>query len=70
MGRNFFTGGVIPSTKMFYLFTQHLVVERQWVLKVALGFGPPASSHGGGMLQYCRRSIEDRHLSHQKGRES
>jgi cyclopropane-fatty-acyl-phospholipid synthase len=33
MGRNFFTGGVIPSTKLFYLFTKNLVVEKQWVIK-------------------------------------
>jgi len=33
MGRNFFTGGIIPSTKLFYYFTKHLIVDRQWVLK-------------------------------------
>ena len=32
MGRNFFTGGTIPSTKLFMFFTEHLVVEDAWYL--------------------------------------
>jgi len=32
MGRNFFTGGTIPSTKFFLLFTEHLVVDESWYL--------------------------------------
>lgn len=46
MGRNFFTGGVIPSTKLFYFFTKDLVVQDQWALPVF----PSTSSAWGGCL--------------------
>jgi len=32
MGRNFFTGGTIPSTKLFLFFNEHLGVDRTWYL--------------------------------------
>jgi cyclopropane-fatty-acyl-phospholipid synthase len=32
MGRNFFTGGCIPSTNLFYYFNKNLVVEDQIVI--------------------------------------
>lgn len=32
MGRNFFTGGTIPSTKLFLFFTEHLVCDDAWYL--------------------------------------
>ena len=33
MGRNFFTGGTIPSTKLFMFFTKHLVVDDTWYIR-------------------------------------
>jgi cyclopropane-fatty-acyl-phospholipid synthase len=33
MGRNFFTGGTIPSTKLFMFFTEHLVVDESWYIR-------------------------------------
>jgi cyclopropane-fatty-acyl-phospholipid synthase len=33
MGRNFFTGGTIPSTKLFMFFSDHLVVSDSWYLR-------------------------------------
>eukprot|EP00614_Pseudopedinella_elastica_P000282 CAMPEP_0172602146 /NCGR_PEP_ID=MMETSP1068-20121228/22361_1 /TAXON_ID=35684 /ORGANISM="Pseudopedinella elastica, Strain CCMP716" /LENGTH=363 /DNA_ID=CAMNT_0013403425 /DNA_START=15 /DNA_END=1106 /DNA_ORIENTATION=- len=36
MGRNFFTGGTIPSTKLFLFFTEHLVVDESWYLSGSL----------------------------------
>lgn len=32
MGRNFFTGGTIPSTKLFLFFSEHLAVDECWFL--------------------------------------
>ena len=33
MGRNFFTGGTIPSTKLFHFFNEHLKVEDEWYIR-------------------------------------
>ena len=32
MGRNFFTGGTIPSTKLFQFFNDHLKIKDTWYL--------------------------------------
>ena len=33
MGRNFFTGGTIPSTKLFHFFNDHLRILDTWYIK-------------------------------------
>lgn len=33
MGRNFFTGGTIPSTKLFHFFNDHLRIRDTWYLR-------------------------------------
>ena len=33
MGRNFFTGGTIPSTKLFQFFNDHLIIKDTWYLR-------------------------------------